>query len=132
MLRRRLLLLLTAVVPLGIATKFYSGPAEYWVYAHAGGILYVVFWILLGLSVWPRLSPWLVASIVFAITCALELLQLWHPPALTQVRSTFLGHALIGSSFSWLDLPHYLLGGLLGLALVRAAGRPSRPIGISG
>ena len=132
MLRRRLLLLLTVVVPLGIATKFYSGPAEYWVHAHAGGILYVVFWILLGLSVWPRLSPWLVVSTVFAITCALELLQLWHPPVLTQVRSTFLGHALIGSSFSWLDLPHYLLGCLLGLALVRARGRPSRATGISG
>ncbi len=131
MLRRRLLLLLTAVIPLGIATKFYSGPAEYWVHANAGGIFYVVFWILLGLSVWPGSSPRLVASTVLAVTCALEFLQLWHPPALTQVRSTFLGHALIGSSFSWLDLPHYLLGCLLGLALVRAARQPSRSAGIS-
>ena len=40
---------------------------------------------------------------VLAVTFALEFLQLWKPPFLQAVRSTFLGHVLIGSSFSWFD-----------------------------
>ena len=116
-LRRRLALLLAVVTPLGFASKLYAGPGRQWVHDHAGGVVYEVFWILLVLLVRPRLSPWRVAGAVLLVTCALELLQLWNPPALAAVRASFLGHALIGSSFSWWDFPHYLLGSLLGGAL---------------
>jgi hypothetical protein len=49
----------------------------------------------------------------------LELLQLWHPPLLEVVRSTFLGHALIGSGFQWSDLPHYAAGALVAAGIAR-------------
>jgi hypothetical protein len=122
------------VVPLGFASKLYGGPARLWVSGYAGGILYVVFWILLALAIWPTLSSRLVALTVLGITCMLEVLQLWHPPALQAVRSTFIGHALIGSTFSWWDFPYYVLGSVLGVLLVRwararASGRQhSKPV----
>lgn len=119
--------LLAIVVPLGFASKFYAGPAQFWVGGHFGGILYVAFWILLVLLIWPTLSSRLVAFTVLGITCVLEVLQLWQPSALGAVRSTFMGHALIGSTFSWWDFPNYVLGSILGVLLVRwARGRASR------
>jgi hypothetical protein len=119
--RRSLLLLLAVIAPLGVASKFYAGPAQLWVRGQAGGILYVAFWILIVLLAWPQLSARLVAVVVLGITCALEVLQLWHPPILDAVRGTFIGHALIGSTFSWWDFPNYALGAILGVVLAGAA-----------
>ena len=115
-------MLLAGLVPLGLGAKLYRGPAESWVRDSAAGALYVLFWCLLVLAARPTLPPRAVAAAVLAVTCALEFAQLWQPPLLQQVRSTFLGHALIGSSFAWLDFPYYLAGALLSVALARAAG----------
>ena len=52
------------------------------------------------------------------ITSFLETLQLWRPKPLEKVRSTFIGHVLIGSTFSWSDSPHYVAGCLLTVLLV--------------
>jgi hypothetical protein len=109
------------VVPLGFASKLYFGPAQFWVRGHAGGILYVLFWILLALLIWPRLSAGLAALTVLGVTCILEVLQLWQLSVLDAVRSTFIGHALIGNTFSWWDFPHYVLGSVLGVVLVHWA-----------
>jgi hypothetical protein len=125
--RLRLLLVLAVVVPLGLATKFYAGPAETWVNSHAGGFLYVVFWCLFALAIWPRLSPWTVAGVVLLFTSMLEFLQLWHPPLLQAIRSTFPGHALIGSSFSWRDFPHYGAGALVAVGIAHLCSRPRAP-----
>jgi hypothetical protein len=112
--RRRLALAIFALVPLGIGTKFYVGPAAGWVQAHAGGVLYVVFWTLVVLWGRPALSVWAAAAGVLAVTVGLEGLQAWEPAFLEAVRNTFVGHALLGSTFSWLDLPHYAIGAGLG------------------
>jgi len=45
-------------------------------------------------------------------------LQLWHPPFLELIRSTFWGRALIGTSFSWWDFPHYIFGSAIGGFLI--------------
>jgi hypothetical protein len=119
--RETLAALLVLIVPLGFATKFYSGPASSWVDSYGGGILYEVFWILTVLLVWPRLSPVCVAGGVFAATSALEVLQLFHPPFLEAIRGTLLGHALIGSTFAWWDFPHYAVGCFAGALLAHAA-----------
>ena len=110
-----------AVTPLGFATKFYAGPGAYWVGAYAGGFLYVLFWAFVFLSLSPKSSPAVVAAWVFTLTSLLELLQLWHPPFLEAIRSTFLGHALIGSTFAWWDLAHYGLAALAVPVLARGA-----------
>ncbi len=124
MSRARLGLALAVVVPLGFATKLTDAEL---VRGYLGGVLYVVFWILLVLLVRPRLRPGSVAVVVFLATCALEAAQLWHPPWLERLRATFLGHALLGSTFSWWDFPCYAAGAALGLgiaALCRAPGAP--------
>ncbi len=58
-------------------------------------------------------AVWQIPMWVFAITCGLEFLQLWHPPILEQIRSTFIGRASLGTTFSWWDEPHYVLGCVL-------------------
>jgi hypothetical protein len=111
------LLLLT---PLGFATKLYAGPGARWIHDSAGGMVYEIFWILAVLFAAPRASPGRVALGVLAVTCALEALQLWHPPWLEALRAPFLGRALLGSTFSWWDYPYYVVGCLAGWALARA------------
>jgi len=128
--RRLLLQLLAVVIFLGVASKFYAGPAQIWVRWQAGGILYVMSWMLLALLIWPMVSLRFVATTVLACTCLLEVLQLWHPAALDGIRSSFIGHALIGSTFSWWDFPNYVLGAVLGVLFVRwARARASGPGG---
>ena len=122
-MRRRLALTLVLLVPLGIGTKFYAGPAAGWVRGHAGGILYVVFWTTAVALVLPSPSPWRVAGGVFFVTCGLEFLQLWRPPTLRTIRQTFLGWVLIGAAFDWWDLVHYGVGAVLGALLVRKTAR---------
>ena len=121
--RRCLFAFIALLTPLGIATKFYAGPWSQFVRSYLGGVLYVTFWILLFLLFRPRLPARTAVLTVLAITCALEFLQLWHPPVLQAIRSTFLGHALIGSTFSWWDLPCYAVGAVLAWPLLRICRR---------
>jgi len=118
--RLRLLAALFAITPIGFATKFYTGPFRTWVADSLGGILYEVFWCLAGLFIFQNASSKKVAVWVFGITCLLECMQLWHPPFLETIRSTFIGRTLIGTSFAWLDFPHYAVGSLLGWHLVNS------------
>lgn len=117
--RRRILGALLLLVPLGIATKFYTGPADGWVQAHLGGVLYVVFWTGAVLWVCPGLAAWKAAAGVFVGTCLVEVTQLWAPAPLEVVRDTFVGHALLGATFSWADLLYYGVGALLGVGMAR-------------
>jgi hypothetical protein len=110
-------LLLAVLIPAGIGTKLYTGPAADWVNASLGGVLYVVFWTLLVLLLRPRWPPLRAALGVLLVTCALEVLQLWHPAWLAPVRAGFIGHALLGNTFAWLDFPHYVAGAVLGWSL---------------
>lgn len=117
--RVTILISLIFVTPFGFISKFYRGPGAWWFNDYIGGFLYDVFWILLITSIWPKISPYRIALGVFLVTSFLEFLQLWHPPFLQLIRSTFLGRALIGTSFTWWDFPYYFLGCALGLFWVR-------------
>ncbi len=109
---------LAVVVPLGFATKVYSGPAAHFVNNYLGGVFYVVFWIWLALLIRPSLPAVRVAVGVFGATSALEVLQLWHTPLLEPIRATFLGRTLIGTTFSWWDFPCYAAGCFLAVVLL--------------
>jgi hypothetical protein len=115
LVRGRTLLSLLVVTPLGFLSKLYAGPARGWFNNYAAGVLYEVFWCLVLFFFWPRReSAMKIAVGVLATTSALEVLQLWHPWLLEQIRSTFLGRALLGTTFAWWDFPHYVLGCALG------------------
>jgi Protein of unknown function (DUF2809) len=108
---------------LGCATIFYRGPGSAWTSDHLGGFFYVLAWIFLILTLFPMWSPGKVALGVLIGTCGLEFMQLWNPEPLQAVRSTFLGHVVLGSTFSWTDFPWYGLGALAGLGLARRVTR---------
>lgn len=121
-------LVLAALVPLGLATKVYEGPAAAWVGGSAGGVLYVMFFVLLVGLIRPTPRPLaLAAPIVLAATCLIEVTQLWRPPLLEGIRGTFVGRTLLGSQFSWTDFPHYALGAAIGWAIGRAIVAGVRP-----
>lgn len=119
--RKRMILSLFVVTPLGFLFKFYSGSAHWWFNNYGAGLLYVVFWILV-VSFFVPDRKWVnrIPILVLIVTCALEVLQLWHPWFLEKIRSYFLGKALIGTTFVWWDFPHYILGSLIGWFWLKA------------
>jgi hypothetical protein len=113
--RKRVLISLLVVTPTGFLFKLYSGPAQGWFNDYGAGVLYEIFWCLLFFYFWPRKEAITkIAVSVFSATAFLEILQLWHPWILEQIRSTFLGSALVGTTFVWWDFPHYVLGCTIG------------------
>ncbi len=105
--------LITFLIPLGAFTKYDNGLATHWINDYLGDILYVIFWCLVGALFFSQTSPIKIITIVFSTTCSLEILQLWQPDFLTTIRSTFIGHAILGASFDIWDFPHYALGCLI-------------------
>lgn len=108
--RLKTLLGLVFVIPIGFYSKFYKGPAAEWVNDSLGGVFYEWFWCLLLFLLWPTMKPAAIALIVLIGTCALEFLQLWHPPLLQALRSTFIGRTVLGTTFFWSDIPYYFMG----------------------
>lgn len=125
--RLRLAVVLAVITPLGFGTKLYHGPLAGWVELYLGGVLYVIFFILLAAFIFTRAKIWVLGGVVFGSTCVLEFLQLSHNPLLERIRSTFLGRALIGSGFDLWDFPHYILGAILGMTLLNKVCR-QKPI----
>jgi len=111
---------LLAVTPVGFGFKLYNGPAQWWFNDYGAGLLYEIFWILIVFAISPRKK--LINKIpvgVFIITCALEILQLWNPFILQAIRFSFIGRALIGTTFAWWDFVHYAIGCFLGWLWLR-------------
>jgi len=106
--------ILLVITTLGFATKLYNGPGAWWFNNYDE-----VFWVLLVLAIWPSLSLFRIAAVVFILTSVLEFLQLWNPHFLAAVRNTFLGSALIGTTFVWWDFPYYLIGCVLAVILAQ-------------
>ena len=119
-IRRYCLYSLLAVTPVGFGFKLYAGPARWWFNDYGAGLLYEIFWILIAFLIYPKeryirkIPVW-----VFIITCVLEILQLWNPWFLQMIRSSFIGRALIGTTFVWWDFVHYAIGCFLGWLWLR-------------
>jgi hypothetical protein len=123
-------LILAALGLIGVGTKLYHGRFEAWIHNYAGGVIYEVFWIVLFGAIFHRIKAWRTALFVFLVTCGLETLQLYHPPLLETIRSTFIGRALIGNGFDPWDFLYYVIGSLIGLAawgLMRSLWNADRP-----
>ena len=124
-----MLVTLGVVTALGFALKLYAGPGRWWVNNWGpASVAYVIFFVLLAFLFFPRRSA--IAPIAVGVciaTCILELLQTWKPPWLEAVRATFLGRTLFGTSFSWWDMPAYVLGCALGWALLLWLSKSGKP-----
>lgn len=62
----------------------------------------------------PRLSTGRLMAVTLAFAWAIEFSQMIHSPWLNAVRATRLGHAVLGSTFNWPDLPAYAVGVAMG------------------
>ncbi len=130
MARLRLILagLLLVTTFAGFTSKLVLGSVHSWFADYGAGVLYEVFFIVLFFLLFPsRRNLLLIPLFVLAGTCLLEILQLWHPPFLEAFRATFIGATLIGTTFVWLDFPHYVIGCLIGWLLIKAVYNRSLP-----
>jgi hypothetical protein len=115
-----LVAILIVVTPLGLLSKHYHGPFDNWVHDSSGDILYEVFWTCLLAILLPSARPSRITLGVFLVTGLIEFSQLLRTSLLQQIRRTFFGRLLIGTTFSWLDFAYYALGCLLALAYIHA------------
>jgi len=99
---------------LGLYSKVYHGPAAEWVNNSSGGILYVLCFIIFFSLILPKSKHFTLSLTISLATCAVEFLQLWHPPFLNMLRSNIIGVTFLGNSFGWSDFPYYLIGAGLG------------------
>ena len=107
--------LAVGLIPIGLATRGVPG----WVNDHGGGIVYVLFWCFAARAVWPGASALRIVAVVLGGTCAVEVLQLWHPPWLESIRSSLLGSVLLGRAFDFLDIAHYVAAATIGYLSLR-------------
>lgn len=99
--------------------RYYRGSPEHMFRFYAPDILYVMFWSLVFFFIWPGKTNIIrIPLIVLAITCVLEVLQLWQPPFLQKIRSTLIGAAILGREFIWQQFPWYILGSALSILLL--------------
>jgi len=114
---------LALVIPLGLASKTYSGPAAGWVEGYSGDILYEMAWMFLIAGLCPTLVKsrqgiLRLALGVFGVTSVFEFLQLWQPDWLQAWRATLPGKLILGTTFVPLDFLYYALGCLLGTGIL--------------
>ena len=94
----------------------YRSELPSWWRNHGGGFPYVLFWVLLWLTLIPRRKAILGVCVgCVLITCGLEFFQLYRGPQwLIEFRATRFGAAWLGAGFDWNDIPPYFLGGIAG------------------
>ena len=112
------LTLVIILIPIGLLTKAYSGIGSEFVSNHLGGVIYVIFFIVLASLLFPKASPIKISLIVLCITCLLEFSQLIQNDFLTSLRIHFLIRSLIGSVFNSCDFLFYFVSALIGYGIL--------------
>ncbi|MEM8873883.1 MAG: DUF2809 domain-containing protein [Planctomycetota bacterium] len=94
--------------------------AEWWIQNWGTSILYEWMWMALVLALVPRRSTIIPVAVgVATMTVVLEFGQLWQPGWLQAIRATWVGRMMLGTTFSWWDVPSYPIGCALGTVLLR-------------
>jgi Protein of unknown function (DUF2809) len=103
---------LAVLVALGLGSKAYDGWGHGWINDSSGDVLYEMFWIWLVGSWQVRWRVDRIAIATFLITSLIEFSQIIPFPPAWQAQLWW--RLLLGTSFTWLDFPHYAAGCLLG------------------
>ncbi|MFO8234096.1 MAG: DUF2809 domain-containing protein [Bacteroidales bacterium] len=107
------------ITALGLFSKLYPAFEGTFVSYKLSGLFYVIDLALLIFLLIPGHLTFLYALIAFFITSIIEFLQLLHPDFLVNIRETFLGHTVLGATFSWADFPWYIAGTVLSWLLLK-------------
>ncbi len=107
---------LILLIPLGLFSKKYIGIGQELVHNYAGDILIEIFLCVLLFIILPKRLRQISRIIlsVFIISIIIEFSQLLQTDFLNYLRQSFFGNLILGTTFSWLDFPCYLLGCFLG------------------
>jgi hypothetical protein len=106
------------LVVLGLAIRWF-GSSTGWLNNYGGGIVYVWFWSVTVLAVWPYARTGRVVGSVLGATCLVETMQLWHPPWLESIRASPFGSIFLGRTFDALDIVHYVVAAAIGYGALR-------------
>jgi hypothetical protein len=66
--------------------------------------------------IYPSWTTLTVAAWSAIVSCAIEFSQLYHAPWIDAVRSTMLGHLILGDTIAWSDIAAYLFGVVLAVS----------------
>jgi hypothetical protein len=113
------IVLIVIITALGFSAKLVPHGEATWLSNQLAGLFYVTELSLILYLFFPEHFIILLVIAAFLLTSMVEFMQLWHPAFLEPIRSSFLGHTIIGSTFSWLDFPWYVGGAVLGWLLLR-------------
>lgn len=104
---RRLYWLLTAaaLVPLGLLSRKFS-----WIPVETGDALWAMMAFSCLRTVCPQAPLGRIALYAMLVSVADELSQLISLPWLDRLRSTTLGHLILGQGFLWADIAAYATG----------------------
>ena len=117
--RRALLVIATlALIPTGLLVRLLPGAAG----DLGGGTLYAMLIAGLLACLAPRARPWLIGLTAFAISAAIELLQLTTVPS-TLAQAFPLARFVLGTTFAVTDLVAYAVGSALAVGCLAVAHR---------
>jgi hypothetical protein len=120
--RVRIALALLAVIALGLASRRFPGMLPEILGKYPGDALWALM-IFLGLAfVSPRSATVRLGLMAFGISCAVEAAQLYQAPWINDIRQHPLGHLVLGTTFSWMDIVAYGIGILVGILLDHLTG----------
>jgi hypothetical protein len=58
---------LSVIVPIGVYSKLYTGPAANWVNNSLSGVFYEIFWCVLTFLFLDNIKPWFIATSVSSV-----------------------------------------------------------------
>ncbi len=110
--RNRLVLLLSVgvVIASGLASRKFPTLLPAALGKYPGDALWAAMIFLLLALLSPRARSSHLALLAFIVCCLVEFSQLYQADWLNSIRSTTLGHLVLGAGFSWADIVAYTVG----------------------
>jgi hypothetical protein len=124
--RRWYLLAMIVVMAAGLASRRYSWLFHACLGKYPGDALWALMVFLLWGRALPRTSSLWIGLYALSTSFADEFSQLYQAPWINDIRSTTMGHLILGSGFAWPDLVAYTVGVAIGV-LAESAVRAQSP-----
>ncbi len=99
-----------AVIILGLASRKYPFLFPVIFGKYPGDALWALMVLLICAFFKPGAATGRLALTALAISCLVEFSQLYQAPWINAIRHTTMGHLVLGSTFSWLDMVAYAVG----------------------
>jgi len=115
--RTRLGVGVVAVIALGLASRKFRWLLPVVLGKYPGDALWALMVFLGWAFLKPQASTRFLAVVALATAFGVECSQQYQAPWLNQLRSTTIGHLVLGSTFSWIDMAAYTVGISIGAAL---------------